>query len=223
MIRLAIWTLVFAAIGARMVYDAIGAAAGEGRSILLLMATVAALFACAVFAMRRRIPVRMLLALAASGMTALLVDQMAYAGWHDQVDRFVTGLQHDIGTGPELLAEEMEVHPSAFVIRPDQTLVLTFEPPLLAWTYHLDSAAPSAQGLIAGWFQVLATLPRGPGVDPLAETIIRPHEAFQVSVMSSLSNDGTEVCRADGSGQWIVSVDAHTGHQRADFSPAPID
>jgi hypothetical protein len=223
MIRLAIWTLVFAVIAALAAYYAIGAASGEGRSILLLMGTVAALFACAVIAMRRRISLRMLLALAASGMTALLVDQMAYAGWHEQVDRFVAGLQRDIGTGPELLAEEMKVHPSAFVIRPDQTLVLTFEPPLLAWTYHLDSAAPSAQGLIAGWFQVLATLPRGPEVDPLAKSIIRPHEAYSVSVMSSLANDEAGVCRADGSGQWIVSVDTHTGHQRADFSSALID
>jgi hypothetical protein len=223
MIRLAAWTLVFAVIAALLAYYAIGAASGEGRSILLLMATVAALLGCAVIAMRRRFPVRMLLTLAASGMAALLVDQVAYAGWHDRVDRFVTGLQHDIGTGPELLAEEMKVRPSAFAIRPDQTLVLTFEPPLLAWTYHLDSAAPSAQGLIAGWFQVLATLPRGPQVDPLAKTIIRPHEAYSVSVMSSLSNDEGEVCRADGSGQWIVSVDAHTGHRRADASPASID
>ena len=211
MLLTAFWTLVFSLLSALVVYYSIGATTGDGLSILRLIAAVAGVLACAAVACRYRIVLRLMCTLASLFMVALLVDQVAYSGWHEQVDGLVAGLQRDIAAGPQRLAEEMEVRPSSFSIQPDQELVLNFEPPLLAWTYHLGAAAPSAQVPIEWWFGILALLPRGHDLDPVAQSLVQPHEAYRVSVVTT--EEEVAVCRVEDTGQWILSVDTHTGFQ----------
>lgn len=210
MLRTALWTLVFAVLMALVVYYSIGATAGVGLSILRLIATAAALLLCGAVAIRRFLSLRLLLALGALCMAALLVDQVAYSGWHERVDRFVTGLQRDVETGSPELAAEMALRPASLSIGSDHALVLNFEPPLLAWTYHLDATAAPVHGLIEGWFRVLATVPRTPDVDEVARSILRPHEAYSVKVMT---HEEIATCRSEDAIQWIVSVDSHGSHR----------
>ena len=188
--------LLLGGLACLLAYSIRSVAAGEGRHVFLFMATLAALLVCGAAALRTRIWLRFLLVLASLCVFALLVDQFTYYRWHKGVERVVTGLQQ--GAGP------MEPGPTSFSIDPDRGVLLKFEPPILAWVYHLDSASPLGHTLVAGWYRVLSKVTRGRRLDGVAQTIVRPPEVYVVGVMS---DEGPPVCRADETGQWTLSID----------------
>jgi len=139
---------------------------------------------------------------------ALLVDQFAYYRWHKRVDRLVTTLQRSIESDSPIPAVPTNPRPTSFWIDPDREILLRFEPPLLAWTYHLNSASPLAQTLVTGWYRCLSRVTRGRDLDSVVRTIVRPHEVYAVRVKS---DERVPVCQGDETRHWTMSIETWRG------------
>ena len=98
--------------------------------------------------------------------------------------------------------------PTSFWIDPDREILLKFEPPLLAWTYHLNSASPLAQTLVTGWYRCLSRVTRGRDLDSVVRTIVRPHEVYAVRVKS---DERVPVCQGDETRHWTMSIETWRG------------
>jgi hypothetical protein len=210
LIRTVFVLLLLGGLAGLLAYSIRSVAAGEGRHVFLFMATLAALLACGAAVIRTRIWLRFLLVLGSLCVFALLVDQFVYYRWHKGVERVVTGLQQGMESGSPAMTVPMEPGPTSFSIDPDRGVLLKFEPPILAWMYHLDSASPLGHTLAAGWYRILSKVTRGRRLDGVAQTIVRPHEVYAVGVMS---DEGPPVCRADETGQWTLSIDTRRGRR----------
>src|SRR5262245_35330619 len=181
MVKIMFCVLVFIATAALSVHFAIGAAAGDGASMLWLLALSTAFLAFVGLILRPWLWLRAVFVAGALAGAALLVDQVAYTIWHEQFDGFVSGLRHDVEKGSPDLAERMSLRPTSLRIEPGQALLFTFEPPGLAWTYHLGAGSPEGQRIVARWHRLLARSVSDVQVDAFAQTIIEPHQAFSVS------------------------------------------
>lgn len=208
MVRIAFCIVVFIAAAALGIHFWIGASGGDGASMLWLVATAAAFLGFVALVVRPWLWLRALLLAGAFLSGALFVDQAVYSVWQDRFESFVGGLQYDVERGSPDLAERMKLRPTALRIEPGQALLFTFEPPLLAWTYHLDAASPQGHRIVARWHRLLERATSGAPVDPMAETIIAPHQAYSVSVAQS---DDFLACRDTRSRPWQVSVQAEPG------------
>jgi len=207
LLRTVLFTILLGGLASLTVYVSICVAAGQGRSIFRLSATLAAFLACGAAASRRK-SLRFVLVLGSLCAFALLVDQLVYYRWHKRVDRLVTDLQQGIESGASVLPNPMTLRPTSFWIDPDQQVRLTFEPPFLAWTYQLASASPLGHGLIAGWYRILSRVTRGRNLDGVARTLVHPHEAYSVEVKSG---EKTLACQEGGNGYWTLSIDRQLG------------
>jgi hypothetical protein len=208
MIRIVLCVVVFIATAALTIHFWIGARTGEGASMLWLVATVTAFLAFVALVVRPWLWLRSLLLAGALATGALVVDQAVYLVWHERFESFVTGLRDDVERGSPELAERMSLRPTSLRIEPGQGLLFTFEPPLLAWTYHVDAASPRGHRMVARWHRLLARAASGTPIDPIALTIIEPHQAFSVSVATS---EDILACREEHDRQWMVSVEAAPG------------
>jgi hypothetical protein len=208
LLRTILFTILLGALASLLVYVSIGVAAGEGRGIFRFTATLAAFLACGAAASRRRRWLRFVLALGSLCVFALLVDQLVYYRWHIRADRFIASLQQGIESGSPAYPDPMQLRPTSFWVDPDQEVVLTFEPPLLAWTYRLDSASSLGHTLVAGWYRVLSRVTRGRSLDRVARALVRPHESYSVGVRSG---GRTLACQEAGKGDWTLSIDSRHG------------
>jgi hypothetical protein len=208
LLRTVVYTILLGGLASLIAYLSIRVAAGQGRSIFQLTATLAAFLACGAAASRRRKSLRFVLVLGALCAMALLVDQLIYYRWHQRIDRLVTSLQQGIDKAAPISSDLMKLQPTSFSIGPDQAILLTFEPPALAWTYHLDSASPTGHAVIAGWYRILSRASRGRNLDRIARTIVHPHETYSIGIESG---EGTLACQESGKGDWILSIDARRG------------
>jgi hypothetical protein len=206
--RTVLFTILLGGLASLMVYVSIGVAAGKGRSIFQLTATLAAFLACGAAASRRRRWLRLVLALGSLCVFALLVDQLVYYRWHNRVDRFITTLKQGVESGSPAYPDPMKLRPTSLWIDPDREVLLTFEPPLLAWTYRLDSASSIGHTLLAGWYRILSRVARGRNLDRVARALVRPHESYSVGVRSA---ERTLACREAGKGDWTLSIDSPPG------------
>ncbi len=204
LLRTVLYTILFGGLASLLAYFSFCVASGEGRRIFPLTATLAAFLACGAAAAQRRKWLRFVLVLGSLCAFALLVDQLVYYHWHKRVDRLVATLQQDIGAGSSAFPLSMKLRPTSFRIDPGQEIVLRFEPPLLAWTYHLDSASPLGHTLIAGWYEILSRVTRGRDLDSVSRTIVHPHEAYSVGVKSDVR---TLACQEGEKGRWTLSID----------------
>jgi hypothetical protein len=210
MIKIVFCVVVFIAMSAWAIHFGIGARAGDGSSVLWLVAIVTTFLGFVALVVRPWFWLRSLMIAGALATGALLVDQVAYSVWHDRFENFVTSLRDDVGKGGADLAERMDLRPASVRIEPGQALLFRFEPPLLAWTYHVDTTSPRGHALIARWHRLLARAAEGTSIDPVAETIVEPHQAFSVSVATS---EDVLVCLDGHHRQWLVSVEAERGAQ----------
>jgi hypothetical protein len=210
LVRTVFVLLLLGSLACLLAYSIRSVAAGDGRHLFLFMATLAALLACGAAVLRTWIWLRFLLVLASLCVCALLVDQFTYYRWHKGVERVMTGLQQGMKSGSLALTAPMEPGPTSFSIDADRGVLLKFEPPILAWMYHLDSASPLGHTLAAGWYRILSKVTRGRSLDGVAQTIVRPHEVYAVGIMS---DEGPPVCRADEAGQWTLSIDTQRGRR----------
>jgi hypothetical protein len=210
LLRTILFTILLGALAGLMVYVSIGVAAGQGRSIFSLTATLAAFLACGAAASRRRRWLRFVLALGSLCAFALLVDQLVYYRWHERVGSLVESLQKGIESGAPALPDQLIVRPTSFWIDPDGEILLTFEPPLLAWTYRAASASSPGHALITGWYRALSRVTRGRNLDRVARTLVRPHEAYSVGVRS---DERTLACREAGNGSWTLTIDRQPAYR----------
>ncbi len=210
LVRTVLYTFVLGGLTGLLLYFARGVVMGEGRHVFLVMATLAALLACAGVASRSRRWLRSLLVLGSLCVLALLVDQFVYYRWHKQVERIVAGLQQGVEPESPVLTGPMQPRPTSFFIDPDGEIRLMFEPPILAWTYYLDAASSLGHTLVADWYRVLSRAARGRHLDGVVGTIVRPHEVYAVSVRS---DQWAPACRADESGPWTVSIDRQSARR----------
>ena len=194
-----------------LIYFAYGVATGDGRRVFPAMATLAAFMVCGAVASRRRVLVRLVFALAALGAFALVVDQFVYYHWHTRVDRLMTSLREGNGVASTIQPDLMSPRPTSFRIEPGREVVLQFEPPALAWTYRLDTAWPVGHTLVRGWYRLLSKVTRGRELDSVAQTMVRPHQAYAVSITSSEA--GIPACLADGGERLAVSIDGSRGRR----------
>lgn len=208
LIRTVLFTILLGGLATLAAYFAICIAQGEGRGIFELTATLAALLACGAVASRWRRWLRFVLVLGSLSVFALLVDQVVYYRWHKQVDEVVIALQQSIESGLPIFPNRVELRPTSFLIDPDQEVLLTFEPPTLAWTYRLDSGSSLGHTLVAGWYGILSRVARGRTLDSVGRTIVQPHEAYSISVKS---DERTLACQKDAKGHWTLSIDARPG------------
>jgi len=220
LLRTVVFTILLGGLASLIGYLWMHVAAGQGRSIFQLTATLAAFLACGAAASRRRKSLRFLLVLGALGALALFVDQLVYYRWHNRIDRLVTSLQQGIESAVPVSSDLMKLQPTSFSFGPDQEILLTFEPPVLAWTYHLDSASPTGHTLIAGWYRILSRASRGRNLDRIARTIVHPHETYSIGIESG---ERTLACQEGGKGDWNLSIDARrdsSGGRRTATTPA---
>ena len=208
MIKIVFCVVVFIAMSAWGVHFWIGARAGDGASVLWLVAIVTAFLGLTALVVRPWFWLRSLLIVGALATGALLVDQVAYSVWHDRFESFVTSLRDDVEKGSPDLAERMDLRPTSVRIEPGQELLFRFEPPLLAWTYHVDATSPRGHAMVARWHRLLARAAAGTPIDPVAETIVEPHQAFSVSVATS---EDVLACRDEHDRRWMLSVEAAPG------------
>jgi hypothetical protein len=210
LLRTALFTILLGGLAALLVYFSICVAAGEGRSIFQLTATLAVFLGCGAAAARRRAWLRFVLVLGSLGAFAFLVDQLVYFRWHERVERLVATLQQDIGHGPLIVHDPLNVPPTSFWIDPGREVLLTFEPPRLAWTYRLDATSPLGHGLIAVWYRMLSRATQGRIIDSVARALVHPHEAYSIGVRS---DDGIPACRDGEKGRWSLSIDTRPPDQ----------
>src|SRR2546425_8962342 len=170
----ALLTILLGGLASLLAYFSYRVAAGEGRSIFHLTATLAAFLACGAAVSRQRKSLRFVLVLGSLCAFALFVDQLAYYRWHKRVDRLVTTLEQGIKSGSPVFPNRTKLRPTSLWIDPDQEVLLTFEPPFLAWTYQLDSASSLGHTLIAGWYGILSNVTRGRNLDIVARTLVHP-------------------------------------------------
>jgi len=208
LLRTVLFTILLGALVSLVGYFSVSVAKGEGRSIFLLTATLAALLACGSVASRSRRWLRFVLVLGSLCAFALLVDQLVYYRWHKQVDGLVTTLQQSVESGLPIFPNRMKVRPTSFLIDPDQEVLLTFEPPALAWTYHLESASSLGHTLIGGWYGILSMVARGRNLDGVARTIVQPHAAYSIGVKS---DERTLACQEGEKGHWTLSIETRLG------------
>ena len=209
LLRTVLFTILLGGLASLMVYVSTRVLAGHGRSIFQLTATLAVFLACGAAASRQRKSLRFVLVLGSLCAFALLVDQLVYYHWHKRADRLVTSLRQGIVSSAPVLANPMTLRPTSFLIDPDQEVILTFEPPLLAWTYRLSSASSPGHALIAGWYRVLSRITRGRRLDGVARALVHPHEAYSVGVKSDERN---LVCQeGGGKASWTLSIDRRPG------------
>lgn len=208
MVKIVFCVLVVFAMAALGVHFWIGTRAGDGVSALGLGATATAFLGFVALAVLPWFWLRSLVILGALAIGALLVDQVSYLVWHDRFETFVTSLRDDVEKGSPDLSERMNLRPTSVRIEAGQALLFTFEPPLLAWTYHVDATSPRGHVLIARWHRMLAHAASGKMIDPVAESIVEPHQAFSVSVATS---EDVLACRDGHDRQWLVSVEAEPG------------
>jgi hypothetical protein len=208
LIRTVLFTILLGGLACLVGYFSISVAKGEGRSIFQLTAACAGLLACGAVASRSRRWLRSLLLLGSLCVFALLVDQLVYYRWHKRVDGLVTTLQQSVESGLPIFPDRMNVRPTSFLIDPDQEVLLTFEPPVLAWTYHLEAASSLGRTLIHGWYGLLSTVARGRRLDGVARTIVQPHEAYSIGVKS---DERTLVCQDGEKGHWTLSIETRLG------------
>ena len=208
LIRTVLFTFLLGGLAGLLAYFAFRAASGGGRSIFLVTGSLAALLSCGAVASRQRMWLRFVLALGSLCAFALLVDQFVYYQWHQRVDRLVTILQKSIESGSPVLSNPMTVRPTTFWIDPDQEVLLTFEPPLLAWTYRLDSASSLGHTLVAGWYGILSRVTQGRHLGSVARTIVHPHEVYSVGVKS---DEKTLACHEGETGHWALSIETRLG------------
>lgn len=204
LLRTVFFTILLGAFACLMAWLSLRVVAGQGRSALQLMAALAAFLACGAVASRRRKLLRFVLVLGSLTFLALLVDQFVYHRWDHRVDRVLTSLQQKVDSGAPLTPDQLDVRPTSFSIDPGREVLLTFEPPLLAWTYRLDSASPMAHRLIAGCYGILSRVARGRDLDRIARTIVRPHVAYTARLTS---DEGVLACQETGKGDWTLSID----------------
>jgi hypothetical protein len=100
------------------------------------------------------------------------------------------------------------LRPTSFLIDPDHEVLLTFEPPMLAWTYRLDAASSLGHTLIAGGYGLLSKVTRDLTLDSVGRTLVQPHEAYSISVRSDA---GPLACQKDPKGPWTLSIDRGLG------------
>ncbi len=210
LLRTALFTILLGGLASLFAYFSIRVAAGEGRSIFRLTATLAAFLACGAAACRQKKLLRFVLVLGSLCALALLVDQIVYYRWHKRVDRLVTSLKQGIESGSPVFPNPMKLRPTSFWIDPDQEVLLTFEPPFLAWTYQLDSVSSLGHTLIVGWYGMLSRVTRGRNLDRVGRTIVHPHEAYSVGVKSG---ERTLACQEGGKGYWTLSIDTRFGYR----------
>src|SRR5262249_8553088 len=203
MIRIMLSVLVCIATAALAIHFWIGAAGGNGVSMIGLAGTASAFLGFVSLVLRPWLWVRVILFAGALLTGSLFVDQAAYLVWHDRFESFVGGLQYDVERGAPDLAERMKLRPASVRIEPGQALLFTFEPPLLAWTWHVDAASPEGHRVVSRWHRFLARAARGASVDSIAANIIAPHQAYSVSVATS---EDVLACRDRHDRQWMVSV-----------------
>jgi len=208
MIKIVFCVIVFIALAVWAVHFWIGAQTGDGTSVLWLVAIVTAFLAFLALVVRPWFWLRSLLIAGALAFGALLVDQVAYSVWHDRFQSFVTSLRDDVQKGSPDLAQRMDLRPASVRIQPGQALQFTFEPPLLAWTYHVDATSPRGHAMVSRWHRLLARAAAGTAIDPVAETIVEPHQAFSVSVATS---EDVLACRDEHDRRWMLSVEAAPG------------
>ncbi|PYT38005.1 MAG: hypothetical protein DMF52_00770 [Acidobacteria bacterium] len=208
LLRTVFFTLLLGGLACLLFYFIQRVAVGEGRRVFLVMVTLAALLACGAAVPRSGIWLRFVLVLGSLCAFALLVDQFAYYRWHKRVDRLVTTLQRSIESDSPIPAVPTNPRPTSFWIDPDREILLKFEPPLLAWTYHLNSASPLAQTLVTGWYRCLSRVTRGRDLDSVVRTIVRPHEVYAVRVKS---DERVPVCQGDETRHWTMSIETWRG------------
>jgi hypothetical protein len=204
LLRTIFFTILLGALACLMAYLSLRVMAGQGRSAFQLMGILAAFLACAAIACWRRWLLRSLLVLASLSVLAFLIDQIVYHRWSQRAETQLTNLQRGIDSWTPLSPDQMDLRPTSFSIDPGREVLLTFEPPLLAWTYRLDSASPMGHALIAGGYKVLSRVTRGRDLDRVASALVRPHVAYTVRLTS---DEGVPACREAGKGDWTVSVD----------------
>lgn len=210
-LRRAVFAFLLVGLAGLAIYFAHGVATGEGRRVFPAMATLAAFMACGAIASRGRILLRLVFALAAMGAFALVVDQLAYYHWHKRVDRLMTTLQQGVGVTSTFQPDLMSPRPTSFRIEPGREVVLQFEPPALAWTHRLDTVSPLGHTLVRGWYRLLSKVTRGRELDSVAQTLVRPHQVYAVSVTSSEA--GIPACLADGGERLAMSIDSWRGRR----------
>jgi hypothetical protein len=203
-LRRVLLAFLLVGLAALLIYFARGVAMGQGRRVFPALATLAAFMACGAIASRGRIVLRLVFAVTALGAFALVVDQLAYYHWHKRVDLLMTSLQQGIGAGSTL-------HPTSFRIEPGREVVLQFEPPALAWTHRLDTISPLGHTLVRGWYRLLSKVTRGRELDSVAQTIVRPHQGYAVSVTSPEA--GIPACLVDGGERLAMSFDSWRGRR----------
>ena len=210
-LRRVLFALLLAGLAGVTIYLAYGVATGDGRRVFPAMATLAAFMACGAIASRGRILLRLGFALAALGAFALVVDQLAYYHWHKRVVRLMTTLQQGDGVTSTLQPDLMSPRPTSFRIDPGREVVLQFEPPALAWTHRLDTASPVGHTLVRGWYRLLSKVTRGRELDGVAQTIVRPHQVYAVSVTSPEAE--IPACLADGGERLAMAIDSWRGRR----------
>jgi hypothetical protein len=203
LVRTVLFTMLLGGLASLMAYFSIHVAAGQGRSIFLLTATLAAFLACGAVASRRRKLLRFVLVLGSLCALAVLVDQLVYYRWHQRAEKLVASLQHGFESGAPASPDPMKLQPTSFLVSPERGVLLTFEPPFLAWTHQLDSASPVGHTLIAGWYKILSRATRGRKLDRIAQTLVRPHEVYSVGVNA---DGGSMTCQEDGKREWTLSI-----------------
>lgn len=193
LVRTVLLTFLLGALACLTIYLAYRVTAGEGRRIFPAMAALAAFLGCGAVAFRGRLLVRFVFGLGSVCAFALLVDQFVYYRWQRRVEGVVTTLQRSIDSGATVLSDPTKLRPTSFRIDPDREVVLKFEPPALAWTYHLDAGSPLGHTLVSGWYRLLSKVTRGRSLDRVSRTVVHPHEVYAVSVAPP--GDGVPACQ----------------------------
>jgi len=139
-------------------------------------------------------------------VASVVADEWCYLRWTRESQKMVDSLTESMRqSNPQYVVGRIPISPSAYFVKPQQQLLLHFEPPLVAWTYHLSKlsvARPSVDAL----FSALRTLFWSPASSGEIDELVSMHTAWNIGVMRC---HVIAACRGGSLNDWVIY--AHHG------------
>jgi hypothetical protein len=140
----------------------------------------------------------------AAFFASLAVDEWFYLTWTMQSEATLNALTASMQSPTsQYFTGRITVAPSGYLVQPQQQLLLHFEPPLLAWTYHLGKLR-AARPCLDRIFSALRTAFWSPGSSWEMEELVTTHTPWIIGVMRCPI---IAACRGRTSDQWIIYAD----------------
>jgi len=185
-------------------YAIIGMVAGEVHRFHTLVAAIALVMGFSAWLVRRSRIVRFSCVIFSVSALLLLVDQLSYLRWRLRIEDAITTMREGVNPASRSLTAELPSGATEYWVEPGRVFALVFEPPLLAWTYHLERSSRPGGWLVGSASNLVASRVLDRYSSDEARELMLPHTPYVVGVMTC---ETISACGERDKGTWIIYVD----------------